>query len=246
MKALISLSQIEIVAAGGFEKALFQPICGVPILTRIIENFVRKNAVSSIVIVHPPEVTGSWLTIRILESLITPVPIETVASEPPLSMAMLEENQAENFINVPWNLIEGISVYSPETAALAEMKLVRNSGKSNDGIFSRFNRRLCWSTVRLLARTHVKPNSVSFAGLLICILAAFGFSAGHWSAYVAGSLLFFIAGLCDEMDGMLARLTFRESAFGCWLESFTDYAGYLLVFAGMTAEDGVSGSSVPR
>ena|SRR3989442_10004469 len=35
------------------------------------------------------------------------------------------------------------------------------------------------------------------------------------------------------IDGMLARVTFRESPFGCWLETFVDYAGYLLIFAGM-------------
>src|SRR2546427_1770384 len=32
---------------------------------------------------------------------------------------------------------------------------------------------------------------------------------------------------------MLARVTFRESPFGCWLETFVDYAGYLFIFTGM-------------
>lgn len=40
--------------------------------------------------------------------------------------------------------------------------------------------------------------------------------------------------LFDEIDGMLARLTFRESAFGCWLETFVDYASYIVLFVGMT------------
>jgi phosphatidylglycerophosphate synthase len=41
--------------------------------------------------------------------------------------------------------------------------------------------------------------------------------------------------LIDEMDGMLARLKFRESAFGTWFEGFVDNATYLLLFSGITA-----------
>ena len=45
---------------------------------------------------------------------------------------------------------------------------------------------------------------------------------------------YFATVLVDEIDGMLARNTFRESAFGCWLESFVDYATYVPLFGGMT------------
>jgi hypothetical protein len=33
----------------------------------------------------------------------------------------------------------------------------------------------------------------------------------------------------------VARLTFRESAFGCWLETVCDYLYYILIFGGMAA-----------
>ena len=46
-------------------------------------------------------------------------------------------------------------------------------------------------------------------------------------------MLFFVSGLIDEIDGMLARLKFQESAFGCWLETMVDYSTYVLAFAGM-------------
>ena len=61
------------------------------------------------------------------------------------------------------------------------------------------------------------------------------YARGSYPAYVAGAILFFISGLIDEMDGMLARLKFQESAFGTWFEGFVDNATYLLLFAGMTA-----------
>ena len=51
---------------------------------------------------------------------------------------------------------------------------------------------------------------------------------------VLGALLFYIAGLFDEMDGMLARIKFAESPRGTWLEGFADGLSYLLLFGGIT------------
>jgi phosphatidylglycerophosphate synthase len=50
---------------------------------------------------------------------------------------------------------------------------------------------------------------------------------------VLGALLFYIAGLFDEMDGMLARIKFAESPMGTWLEGMADGLSYLLLFAGI-------------
>lgn len=116
----------------------------------------------------------------------------------------------------------------------AERELVRRSGKDTDGIYSRLNRRLCWPAVRWLSKTGITPNQVTLTGLLVALASAVAFAQGKWSAYVLGALLYFVAVLFDEMDGMVARITFRESPFGCWLETFADYASYFLLFAGMT------------
>jgi hypothetical protein len=51
---------------------------------------------------------------------------------------------------------------------------------------------------------------------------------------VLGALLFYIAGLFDEMDGMLARIEFAESPRGTWLEGIADGLSYLLLFGGIT------------
>ncbi|MBI3951692.1 MAG: CDP-alcohol phosphatidyltransferase family protein [Acidobacteria bacterium] len=75
---------------------------------------------------------------------------------------------------------------------------------------------------------------VTLAGLAVALVSGYWFAQGYWAAYVLGALLYFISVLFDEMDGMLARLTFRESAFGCWLETFVDYASYIVLFVGMT------------
>jgi len=128
----------------------------------------------------------------------------------------------------------GVWVRPPVTVRDAEGELVRLSGKATDGVYSRFNRWLCRPAVRSLTRTPVTPNAASFAGLAVAALAGLCFAQGSWSWNVSGAALFFISGLFDEIDGMLARLKFQESAFGCWLETMVDYATYLLVFFGMT------------
>jgi phosphatidylglycerophosphate synthase len=130
---------------------------------------------------------------------------------------------------------EGVFIRSRGDIPRAERFLVRNSGKPTDGIYSTINRTLCRPVVRALTHTRVTPNCVTVAGLFVAVISAIVYARGNYWAYVCGALLFFVSGLIDEMDGMLARLTFRESAFGTWFEGFVDNATYLLLFSGITA-----------
>jgi phosphatidylglycerophosphate synthase len=129
---------------------------------------------------------------------------------------------------------EGVAVTSPESVSLAERFLVAHSGKVLDGIHTSFNRRLCRPFVRVLSHTSATPNAVTLGGVVISILSAVAFAQGSYSWSVLGALLFYIAGLFDEMDGMLARLTFAESPRGTWFEGFADGLSYLLLFGGIT------------
>ncbi len=131
-------------------------------------------------------------------------------------------------------LPEGIAVTSDDTAAAAERFLVAHSGKILDGIHTSFNRRLCRPVVRWLSHTRVTPNAVTFGGVVVAILSAIAFARGTYWSYVVGALLFFIAGLFDEVDGMLARIKFADSPFGTWLEGFADGLSYVLLFGGIT------------
>jgi phosphatidylglycerophosphate synthase len=132
------------------------------------------------------------------------------------------------------NTREGVAVTSPQSAAAAERYLIARSGKVLDGIHSSFNRRLCRPFVKLLSHTSITPNQVTFAGVVVSVLSAFAFARGTYIESVSGALIFFVAGLFDEMDGMLARVKFMESPRGTWLEGFADGLSYLLLFAGIT------------
>ena len=76
-----------------------------------------------------------------------------------------------------------------------------------DGIDTSFNRRLCWPFVRFLSHTPVTPNGVTFGGVVVSILSAIAFAHGTYLWSVLGAFLFYIAGLFDEMDGILAQPT---------------------------------------
>jgi len=129
---------------------------------------------------------------------------------------------------------EGVAVTSPNNVAEAERFLVAHSGKVLDGIHTSFNRRLCRRFVRFLSHTSATPNAVTLGGVAVSILSAVAFAQGSYWWSVLGALLFYVAGLFDEMDGMLARVTIAESPRGTWFEGFADGFSYLLLFGGIT------------
>ncbi len=129
---------------------------------------------------------------------------------------------------------EGVAVTSDDTAKAAERFLVARSGKVSDGVHSSFNRRLCRPAVRWLSHTSITPNAVTFGGVVVTIFSAIAFARGNYWSCVVGALLFFAAGLFDEMDGMLARIKFADSPFGTYLESFADSLSYVLLFGAIT------------
>jgi phosphatidylglycerophosphate synthase len=139
---------------------------------------------------------------------------------------------------------EGIAILSEDGVDNAERWLVANSGKPLDGIYTSFNRRLCRPAVRALTHTAISPNAVTLAGLLVACVSAYFFSRGSYLFSVIGALLFFLSGLFDEIDGMLARIKFSDSAFGTWFEGSVDNLSYLLLFVGIAV--GLSRHRGPR
>ena len=135
---------------------------------------------------------------------------------------------------LPQDSAEGVAVTSPQSASAAERFLVARSGKVLDGIHTSLNRRLCRPFVRLLSHTSITPNQVTFAGVIVSVLSAIAFAQGTYIQSVLGAVVFFVAGLFDEIDGMLARVKFMESPWGTWLEGFADGLSYLLLFGGIT------------
>jgi CDP-diacylglycerol---glycerol-3-phosphate 3-phosphatidyltransferase len=71
----------------------------------------------------------------------------------------------------------------------------------------------------ILGRMHVSPNAVTVAGFLGTIVAAVLIALGQ--PFIAGWVVLF-AGFLDMLDGMVARMTNRVTAFGGVLDSTLD------------------------
>lgn len=83
---------------------------------------------------------------------------------------------------------------------------------------------------RLVARTRLSPTVITLLGLTVTIVGAVLVAMGNlaWGAGTLG----FGAGL-DILDGVLARLTGRETRRGALLDSFTDRVGEVTMWTGL-------------
>ncbi len=72
---------------------------------------------------------------------------------------------------------------------------------------------------RLLQKTGITPNALSYTGFVLTVLSALVLAAGHlrW-----GGVLLTLAALFDMLDGALARETNQMSKFGAFLDSTLD------------------------
>ncbi len=84
----------------------------------------------------------------------------------------------------------------------------------------------------VLAKRGLKPDHLTIAGLAFSILAALLLSRGD---FLSAALLLGLSGLCDMMDGDVARATGTSTTFGAFLDSTLDRIGEGALFAGLAA-----------
>ena len=86
--------------------------------------------------------------------------------------------------------------------------------------------------VRLLARTPITPNTITWLGFCISVGAAVLIVTDYF--FAAGFVVLF-AGLFDMLDGALARITNRVTRFGGILDSTLDRLSEAVLFLGLLA-----------
>jgi len=84
--------------------------------------------------------------------------------------------------------------------------------------------------VYVLSALRISPNMLTILGLVINLYAAYLFAGDRFVA--AGGVVIF-AGLFDMLDGQVARLTNRVSAFGAFLDSVIDRYSDVVLFIGL-------------
>jgi CDP-diacylglycerol--glycerol-3-phosphate 3-phosphatidyltransferase len=94
-------------------------------------------------------------------------------------------------------------------------------------------RLLTWPIERLatlVAATGIPPNVITWSALILNFWAGVLFAAGRFAA--AGGMMI-LAGLCDLLDGPVARRQGRVSMFGGFLDSIFDRYADLILFLGL-------------
>lgn len=78
----------------------------------------------------------------------------------------------------------------------------------------------------------LRADHLTWLGFLLSIGSAFAFFDGHFRL---GALLLALSGVCDILDGALARRHGAMSRFGAFLDSYLDRLSEALVLTGITA-----------
>lgn len=81
-----------------------------------------------------------------------------------------------------------------------------------------------------LVRHGVRPNHVTYAGTALAVLAAVAFALG---AFVAGGYALLLGGVCDILDGHVARASGQATPAGAFLDSSLDRLADMLVLVGL-------------
>jgi len=82
----------------------------------------------------------------------------------------------------------------------------------------------------ILVKSRLKPNTLTWIALTISIIAAGTIATNH---LIIGGFLVLLSGLCDILDGALARLTNQATQFGAVLDSTFDRISDAIVLLGL-------------
>jgi CDP-diacylglycerol--glycerol-3-phosphate 3-phosphatidyltransferase len=90
--------------------------------------------------------------------------------------------------------------------------------------------KLLMPLIKILTKWGINPNSFTLAGLIITSMAAVAFIMGQLRL---GGLLILLGGLCDTIDGSLARLAHKATHFGAMFDSAVDRYSEFVMFFGI-------------
>jgi len=100
-----------------------------------------------------------------------------------------------------------------------------------DGYISKhINRKMSEPMARLLAKTKVTPNQMTWVAFGIALLSFISFILGY---NIIAGLLVQLSSIVDGIDGSLARLKGMTSEFGGFLDSMLDRYADILIILGL-------------
>ncbi len=126
------------------------------------------------------------------------------------------------------------TVFNEKEKKVAKKALIRSLTKPTDGWVSRnLNRPISTLISRVLAHTRITPNQFTVVTGLVGLVTGFFLALGGYWNYLIGGALFHLTSVLDGVDGELARLKYKSSPFGQWLDTLVDNLSYLAALAGI-------------
>ena len=151
-----------------------------------------------------------------------------------------KKRQSQNVGGTEFDLIIDVSkeicttIHTKAQLKPTKKALIKSLTKSTDGWVARnLNRPISTSFSRILAHTSITPNQFTiFTGIIALITGYFMVMGGYWNWLIAAGL-FHLTSVMDGVDGELARLKFKSSPFGQWLDTVVDNLSYIVGLGGL-------------
>ncbi|HEX7859773.1 MAG TPA: CDP-alcohol phosphatidyltransferase family protein [Verrucomicrobiae bacterium] len=130
---------------------------------------------------------------------------------------------------------EGARLIENKSEALEAQRALWSSltGAADGFVDRHFNRPVGRLLSKLLIHTPVSPNAVSISSIIIGVISALFFAEGSYKSALLGAILFQLSAIIDCVDGDLARILFKESPLGKWIDFWGDQIVHVSVFAGI-------------
>lgn len=126
---------------------------------------------------------------------------------------------------------ESSRLINKEDFRVAEERLLKSVGLSNDSLMDRLiTRFISRQLTRVLLKTSLTPNQITFLSLLIGLGSAWCFYQGTFFSGITGALLLLVSAWVDCTDGEIARLKFMETSWGARFDIYCDNIVHFSIF----------------
>ena len=155
-------------------------------------------------------------------------------ARPPIVWTAAGTGSAVPAVRMPVPDGGALDVSTPAARRRSAWRLLRASGKKTDRWIARhIHRKISRLFSYALLQAGLTPNSATFLTFLAGVASAWMLAQTSHETLILGALVFWFASVADGIDGEMARLTFRESAWGEQLDTAVDQVTYLVAYAGL-------------
>lgn len=129
---------------------------------------------------------------------------------------------------------EGLIVQKFSEIKMAEKILTEDIRKNTPMFVAReLNKRISLPLSLILAKMRITPNTITVINIFIGLSAGIGAAGRTYQGVLLGAILFQLASIIDGCDGEVAKLTFRTSKFGQYIDSLSDNLSLAAFLTGM-------------